>query len=399
MQKDTLIYDLFKAYYDARKNKRNTSDQLKFELNLEQNLIELYEDLKNNNYEISPCIYFINTYPIKREIFAWNFRDRVVHHLIYNYVYDILDKHFIYDSYSCRIWKWTSLGIKRVDKFIRSCSQNYTKDCYVLKLDISGYFMNIDKTKLYEKIEKILKKNEQNIKIDLSFLLEIIRKVVFNNPIEKAIFKWKREDYIGLPKNKSLFFARSGCGLPIWNLTSQLFSNVYLDDFDKFIKYELAYKYYGRYVDDFFIIDENKESLVLLIKKIKNYLKDNLWLILHPDKIYLQHYSKWVLFLWNIIKPHRVYVRKRTLWNFYKTVYNINKKFKNDEIINKNDYHNHVLSPINSYLWFIKKTSSFKVKIKILKKLDKWLLNFLYLDYKFNKIIFKNDKLPKFTCL
>jgi hypothetical protein len=136
-----------------------------------------------------------------------------------------------------------------------------------------------------------------------------------------------------------------------------------------------------------------------MIEKTKNYLNDNLWLTLHPNKIYLQHYKKWVLFLWSYIKPYRIYVRNRTLWNFYKTIWNINKKFQNHDIITKNDFHKHILSPINSYLGFIKNTSSFKVKIKILKKLDKWLLNFLYLDYKFNKIILRYDKLPKPTCL
>jgi hypothetical protein len=157
--------------------------------------------------------------------------------------------------------------------------------------------------------------------------------------------------------------------------------------------------FYWRYVDDLIIIHQDKEFLVGVIEKIKNYLSDNLWLTLHPNKIYLQHYSKWVLFLWSFIKPHRIYVRNRTLWNFYKTIYEINKKFQNHEIITKNDFYRYILSPINSYLGFIKNTSSFKVKIKILKKLDKWLLSFFYLDYKFNKIILKYDNLPKSTCL
>ena len=102
MQNNQLLNDLFLAYYDARKNKRKTINQLDFEINLEKNIFDLYEDLINDKYEINPCIYFINNYPVKREIFAGDFRDRVVHHLIYNYVYDIFDRYFIFDSYSCR---------------------------------------------------------------------------------------------------------------------------------------------------------------------------------------------------------------------------------------------------------------------------------------------------------
>ncbi|MDD3303240.1 MAG: reverse transcriptase domain-containing protein [Candidatus Gracilibacteria bacterium] len=160
LNKQKLLYDLFQAYYDARKNKRNTLNQLDFEFNLEENLINLGEELFSGKYEVGRSIYFIQNHPVKREVFAGDFRDRVVHHLIYNYISPIFEKEFIYDSYSCRKGKGTSLGIKRVSKFIRSCSENYTKDCYVLKLDISGYFMSINKDILFEKIERVLKKKD-----------------------------------------------------------------------------------------------------------------------------------------------------------------------------------------------------------------------------------------------
>jgi RNA-directed DNA polymerase len=158
LNKKKLLHDLFLSYYEARKNKRNTLNQLDFEFNLETNLIELYEELINWTYEVWKSIYFIQNYPVKREIFAWDFRDRIVHHLIYNYISPIFEKEFIYDSYSCRNWKWTSFGIKRLQKFIRSCSENYTSDCYILKLDISWYFMSINKKILFEKVQKSLEK-------------------------------------------------------------------------------------------------------------------------------------------------------------------------------------------------------------------------------------------------
>ena len=151
-----LLNDLFQAYYDARRNKRNTISALKFEVDYEKKLFKLYEEIKNRNYQLNESICFISFYPVQREIFAADFRDRIVHHLIYNYISPIFERQFINDAYSCREGKGTSYGIKRIDHFIRSCSRNYKKDCYILKLDIKGYFMSMDRSILYEKIEKTL---------------------------------------------------------------------------------------------------------------------------------------------------------------------------------------------------------------------------------------------------
>lgn len=144
MQEKQILYDLYKAYYDARKNKRNTLNQLDFEFNIESNIIKLWQEIITWTYKVWRSIYFIQNYPVKREVFAWDFRDRIVHHLIYNYISPIFERKFIYDSYSCRVWKWTSFWIKRISKFIKSCSNNYKEDSYILKLDISGYFMSME---------------------------------------------------------------------------------------------------------------------------------------------------------------------------------------------------------------------------------------------------------------
>ncbi len=154
----TLKQDLFRAYYDARKNKRNKPDQLAFELNYEQNLLALARDIWSRRYRPGRSICFISHYPVKREIFAASFRDRIVHHLLYNYINPIFERRFINDAYSCRLGKGTSYGIARLDHFIRSCSENYQKDAYILKLDIKGYFMSIDRGILYRKIISTLQK-------------------------------------------------------------------------------------------------------------------------------------------------------------------------------------------------------------------------------------------------
>ena len=157
-----LLYDLFQAYYDARKNKRFTTNALSFEIDYESKLFLLYKELINETYKIGQSICFISFKPVKREIFAADFRDRIVHHLVYNYISPIFEKLFLNDIYSCRVGKGTSYGIKRVNHFIRSCSLNYKKDCYILKLDINGYFMSIDKHILYKKVEQNIKNYQKN---------------------------------------------------------------------------------------------------------------------------------------------------------------------------------------------------------------------------------------------
>lgn len=240
-----LLLDLFQAYYDARKNKRTTKSALRFELNFEKEVFQLYEDIVSRTYEISPSSCFIIKKPVMREIFAGDFRDRVVHHLIFNYLNPLCERMFINDSYACRTGKGTSYGIRRADHFIRSVSKNYTQECYVLKIDISGYFMSINKALLFVKVKNLILHFESKATFDVNLILWLVEKIIFHNHLHKCIVKGVRNDWAGLPRSKSLFYAKTGCGLPIGNLTSQLFGNVYLNDFDHFAV-GLSCGHYGR---------------------------------------------------------------------------------------------------------------------------------------------------------
>jgi len=372
-----LLYDLFWAYYGARKNKRNTINALVFEIDYETKLFKLYEDLITKKYEIGPSICFISFNSVKREVFAADFRDRVVHHLVYNYINPIFEKYFINDSYSCRTGKGTSYGIKRLNHFIRSCSENNKQNCYILKLDIKGYFMGIDKNILYGKIKLSLRAERSNLIID--FILPLIHKIIFHEPTKNCIIKGRRENWVGLPKSKSLFFASENKGLPIGNLTSQLFGNIYLNEFDHFIKRKLGCKYYGRYVDDIVIVHKNKECLKLIMQVIKSYLKDNLFLELHPKKVYLQHSSRGVSFLGTFIKPHRIYIKNKTKGNFYKKIQQFGSMSDSK-----------FLASTNSYLGIMANFNTYKLRKNILENClcvglkEKFIAS---LDYK--KIILK----------
>lgn len=363
---DKLLYDLFQAYYDARKNKRSTINALSFEIDYETKLFELYEEIKNEKYEINPSICFMVRKPTLREIFAADFRDRIVHHLIYNYINPIFERLFANDSYSCRLGKGTSYGIKRLNYFIRSCSENYKKDCYILKLDIKGYFMAMDHCILYNKVEKTLNRFRKTPDFNVDFILRLINKIIFHDHTKNCCIKGKKEDWQGLPRSKSLFYAGANKGLPIGNLTSQLFGNVYLNDFDNFIKHKLGCKYYGRYVDDIVIVHKDKEYLKSIVPLLKEYLNSELSLELHPKKIYLQHFSKGVAFLGTIIKPYRIYVRNRIKGNFYQKIKYWNNLFfeKNGKLL-KSDLKK-FLASTNSYLGIMKHYNTYKLRKKMM---------------------------------
>lgn len=314
----TVLEDLWRAYYDARKHKRNTSNAIQFELQLEHNIYQLYQEIIENRYEISPSICFIVNKPVKREIFAANFRDRVVHHYVMNKLMYIFENQFIDDTYSCRVGKGTLYGIRKLQKFILSCTENYQKEAFILKLDIQGYFMNIRKPLLYQKMEALIRKKYEGD--DLERLLALVKCIVLNDPTRNCIFKGRKSDWNGLPANKSLFTTPKDCGLPIGNLTSQIFANYYLSDFDRFMKENLRLKYFGRYVDDFFIVHRNRMYLKSLIPLINDYLYSTLGAKVHPKKIHLQSYVKGVNYLGMFVLPYRMYLSKRTKGNFFATM-------------------------------------------------------------------------------
>ena len=385
---DKLTLDMFQAYYDARKNKRNTHNALAFEKHLEANVFALCEEVFNKTYQPRPSICFVVNKPVKREIFAADFRDRIIHHLIYNYISPIFEHTFINDSYSCRRGKGTHYGIKRIDHFIRSCSRNYSQDCYVLKLDIKGYFMAMNKKLLYNKIKDELLGKLYKADFEYSIVIYLIEKTLFNDPTQGCKIKGRKADWQGLPPSKSLFHAKPHCGLPIGNLTSQLFGNIYMNAFDHWVKQTLGIKYYGRYVDDFVLIHPNKEYLKSCIPVIRTYLKKELKFELHPTKIHFQHYSKGVQYLGAVIKPHRTYIARRTTGNFFASMTQHNTKIREQKP--DKETLKAFLSSMNSYLGIMKHHKTYKLrKAMIFKHLSAWWWNYAYLKGGIMKFVSK----------
>ena len=380
------LAEVFEAYQSCRRHKRGTHNALAFELDYEANLVALWEDINSGAYRPARSIAFIVERPVKREIFAADFRDRVVHHLIVGKLNPLFERELVFDTYACRVGKGTHMGIRRVERFMRRCSRNYTRDCYILKLDVQGFFMSIDRGILYRRLEAFV--GEKYSAPDRELVLGFCRKVVFCDPARSCIVKGRRSDWDGLPADKSLFHSRSGCGLPIGNLTSQVFANFYLSPFDHFIKHDLGLRYYGRYVDDMVVVHPDRDFLAALVPVAADYLRRELGLTLHPRKIYLQHYAHGVKFLGVIIKPRRIYIESRTKGNFHFAIEQHNRVAEEHRPTRAERVA--FRGSINSYLGLLAHYDTYRLRRRlVLEGLSPWWLKAVRVDAALRKIVLK----------
>ena len=257
-----------------------------------------------------------------------SFPDRIIHHLYYNWTHRLYEATFIRDSYSCIEGRGTLDGILRLSDHIRRESLNYTRECYVLKLDIRGYFMHINRRRLLEICLDTLSRMAthrmpEDLRhggvvtweqaLDMEFVRWLTERIVMLNPRENCILVGDESDWDGLDPAKSMRYLEEGLGLPIGNLTSQLFSNVYLNVLDQFMKRVLGCRRYGRYVDDFFVVSCDREWLLSVVPRIRLFLKEELGLDLHMGKVRICRASQGVEFLGAYIKPYRIYPSSATM--------------------------------------------------------------------------------------
>lgn len=273
-------------------------------------------ELKNKNYKTGKYACFAITDPKIREVWAADFRDRILHHLLVDYLEPIWEKKFIFHSYACRLFKGAHNAVKKLKLALKR--QTATgKDLWHLKMDIESFFTSIDKTILFS----LIKKHIANP--DILWLAELI---IFQNPTDNYIIKGDRKILASVPKHKSLFYVPPDKGLPIGNYTSQFFANVYLNELDQFIKHSLKCRYYFRYMDDLLFIHPSKEQLLLWRNEIKIFLETNLKLKLHPKKQTLQPVSRGIDFCGYIVKPDYTLVRRRTVKKLKNKLWRFNQK-------------------------------------------------------------------------
>ncbi len=277
-------------------------------------MLDLQKQLKNRVYKPKKSICFIVTYPKIREIFAADFSDRIIHHLLVAEIEPYFEKTFIYNSFACRKEKGTHKAVKCLRRSLNKITKNQTRNAFYGQFDIQSFFTTINKQVLYEAIKtKIIKfKRHQAWKDEVLYLL---RTIVSHNPTDNYVVKGRTELFKQLPPQKSLFGAAGNKGLPIGNLTSQFFANVYLDCLDQFVKRELKAKYYFRYVDDLVLLSHDLNELKRWRHKISCFLEEKLELKLHPKKDKYGSVYQGIDFLGYVIRPDYVLSRKRVVGN------------------------------------------------------------------------------------
>jgi len=313
------IENLLDAWREFLCGKRKRKDVEEFSLYLMDNIILLHQDLKNKAYRHGPYQAFKINDPKPRDIHKASVRDRMVHHAIYRILYPYFDSKFIFDSFSCRKEKGTHRAMNRFQEYARKVSCNHTKTVWVLKCDIRKFFASID----HEILIGILRKHIED-----------------NNTI------WVLREIIESFHSKNNF----GIGLPLGNLTSQILVNIYMNEFDHFLKRELKIKYCVRYADDFVIFDKDKKYLENILSPISQFLETRLKLSIHPDKVSIKTIASGIDFLGWVHFPHHRVLRTSTKKRMFKKLSGNPSK-----------------ETMASYLGLIGHGDSYKLREKILK--------------------------------
>lgn len=316
------------AWKEFKKGKTSKREVQEFEFNLEGNIFQLHEDLKSRTYIHSPYVSFYVTDPKLRHIHKACVRDRVLHHAIFRILYPIFDRNFIYDSYSCRLGKGTHRAVNRLEDFTRKLSHNNNRIIYALKCDVQKFFDSIDKTILIRIVVDKIKDNDS---------LWLISKIL--NSFSKTL----------------------GKGLPLGNVTSQIFANIYLNELDQFVKHQLKIKYYLRYCDDFIILADEPHYLLELAFKINEFLGEHLALSLHPNKVILRKYRQGIDFLgYVVLSCHRV-MRTNTRNRIIKKIIIKREEF-DDNLISQES----LRQSLNSYLGILKHCNGYNLENEII---------------------------------
>ncbi len=274
---DTIISleNLLAAWGEFINGKKSRKDVQWFGRNLMTNVISLHKELSTKNYNHSPYHAFSISDPKPRNIHKAAVRDRLLHHALHRALYPFFDRTFISDSFSCRNGKGTHKALDRFKEFSFKVSKNYTKTAWVLKCDIKKFFATINQAKLIEIV---------SLYIPDKGIVDLLSKII-----------------------GSFYSTATGIGLPLGNLTSQLLVNVYMNEFDQYVKHKLKAKYYIRYADDFVFMSDEKKELEELLPKISSYLSKTLHLRLHPDKVFMRTLASGIDFLgWVHFPDHRV---------------------------------------------------------------------------------------------
>lgn len=345
---------IHRNYLKCRSNKRNSPNALKFEIKAEENILKLEQQLNNKTYHPSRCILFTAQKPKVREIFASPFHDRVVHHILIEQLAKIWEPMFIHDSYSCRNGKGTHKAVVRLQGYLRQITKNGNLRAYYLQLDIKDFFISINKEILFGLVKAKVKDPD---------VLWLCEKTIFWDCTKDYLQCGDPQMHEQIPSNKTLFGKNNERGLPIGNLTSQFFANIYMNELDQYIKHMLKAKFYLRYVDDFVILSKDPDELVAFKEKIKQFLSDKLSLQLHPKRQKLMPASSGIDFLGYIVRQNYILVRRRV-------INNLRSKLQDFESSKEVDL-DQLQSTTSSYLGHFKWGNTYRLKNRIKNRIEK----------------------------
>lgn len=295
--------ELLEAFRDCRRTKRNTASARAWEANLEQNLQVLHEQLNGGTYTPGRSICFAVTRPKRREVWAADFHDRVVHHAWYRAIGERFERAFIADSCACIKGRGTLYAARRLEAKVRAITANWTRRAYYLKCDLATFFPSIDKERLFALFAA---------RIPEPFWRDLTARILFHDPRTDVEIRGDRRELRRITPAKSLFGRPANLGLPIGNLSSQFGANVYLDQLDQYVKHRQRVRHYIRYVDDFVLLDESPQQLNVWRAAIEAFLEERLALRLNPAKTVLQPIERGIDFVGQVVKPHRRVTRRRT---------------------------------------------------------------------------------------
>lgn len=303
---------LYKACQDALKGKAKSPHVTAFMVNLHEELELLFHDIMNRTYHPRPGIAFVVDEHVTREVFAAQIRDRIIHHFVFNEVADWWVRHFSNESSSCIDGRGTLYATNRFKTLLRKVSKNYTEPVYCFKGDIKSFFMSLSRSLLYKRVVWGLNQQFKHKGPMYDLLKYLWKEIIFDDPTIGVEKRGNLKLWDKLPLKKSLFNQPDGIGIVIGNLSSQLLSNIFLDQFDRYVQQTLGYKNYGRYVDDFFILvpEKDKEKLLADVPRMEHKLGE-MRLRLHPNKRTFQLVDKGISFLGFTIYPGHIIPGKR----------------------------------------------------------------------------------------
>lgn len=374
MKEYVTLEQINSAYHLCARHKGKSKTFMEYRQDYIMNNYKLYLDLNKMTYKRGLSICFIVTRPVYREVFCSLFRDRVVDTLIIDKFESIFEKSMIDDAYACRLGKGTLYGAKRMYKYLNEESSKYPK-YYVMKTDIRGFFMSINRELLYNILASVIMDNYHED--DLTWWLWLLKIVITHDPTTNCIKVGDKNLFNKIPKEKSLF-GNTGNGTPIGNALSQVSENVLMSIFDKWVLYYSNNIVYGRYVDDCMFGCNDKKLLLQLIEDARKYLKNTFGLTLHPNKVYLQEFSKGIKFIGFDIRRGRLYTTNRMVGNMIKTIYRFNSGKQTPE---------NFVNSINSYFGLMRHTNSYNIRFNAWKMIDN---NRRFYSTRMNKINLTN---------